>query len=156
MLKVGFTGTRIGLTFVQFDALVRSFDHFVGEEQVNLFIGGAEGADEQVFNWALGWPSVEYIAIFPATGRIPSYGMSFCTQDPKPPLDRNRDIVSRVDYLFVAPSGMVEERRSGTWATYRYAKKKGIARWIVWPNGEVSFEGRSSTGDCAERHPDGT
>lgn len=42
----------------------------------------------------------------------------------KPYLERNKDIANEgIDGLIAAPSGWVEELRSGTWATVRYARK---------------------------------
>lgn len=49
---------------------------------------------------------------------------------PKPYLDRNKDIVSAVDFLIAAPDGP-ERQRSGTWSTVRYAKKVGV-KGVVW------------------------
>ncbi len=46
-------------------------------------------------------------------------------------LDRNRDIVAAVSILIAAPETDIEEQRSGTWATVRYARKKGIPVVIV-------------------------
>lgn len=56
--------------------------------------------------------------------------------DPKPPLERNKDIVNVCDILLAAPKGP-EEQRSGTWSTVRYARKVGKPVVIFWPNGEV-------------------
>lgn len=51
----------------------------------------------------------------------------------KPPLDRNRDIVNGSDVMLVAPRERKEELRSGTWATYRYAREQGKTCIVVWP-----------------------
>jgi hypothetical protein len=58
---------------------------------------------------------------------------------PKPPLERNRDIVDASDWLIAAPKGP-EEQRSGTWATVRYARKLGRPITIVWPDASVTRE----------------
>ena len=58
----------------------------------------------------------------------------------KPPLDRNRDIVDACDVLIATPKDFVEELRSGTWATVRYARKQRKPLVIVWPNGETTTE----------------
>lgn len=55
------------------------------------------------------------------------------TAPPKPYLDRNRDIVDETDLLVVMPRTKEEELRSGTWATYRYARKVGKPTLILWP-----------------------
>lgn len=57
---------------------------------------------------------------------------------PAPYLKRNRNIVAMSDVLLATPHGP-EELRSGTWATIRYAKQKGIQVYIVYPNGKVEI-----------------
>src|SRR5262245_4866519 len=62
---------------------------------------------------------------------------AFCKGDviytEAPYLKRNRNIVAMSDVLIATPHGP-EEVRSGTWATIRYAKQKGIPIHIVYPN----------------------
>lgn len=70
---------------------------------------------------------------------------AYCAYDeertPLPFLVRNHAIVDEgVDGLIAAPSGWVEEQRSGTWATVRYARKLGRRIWIVLPDGRVKEE----------------
>ena len=55
---------------------------------------------------------------------------------PKPYMKRNQDIVDASQGLIATPHGP-EEVRSGTWATIRRARKKGIPICIVYPNGKV-------------------
>ena len=59
---------------------------------------------------------------------------------PKGYLDRNHDIVDAADVLIAAPSGTTEKRRSGTWATVRYARKLGRTICVVLPDGVVRTE----------------
>lgn len=59
---------------------------------------------------------------------------------PKPPLERNQDIVDESDVLIAAPAGFEEELRSGTWATVRRARRRGIPVFIVLPDGRVVTE----------------
>ena len=49
-------------------------------------------------------------------------------------------VAEGVNGLIAAPGGFVEERRSGTWATIRYARQAGRRIWVVKPDGSVSFE----------------
>lgn len=56
-------------------------------------------------------------------------------------LKRNKDIVFFSDVLIATPNGYIEQDiGSGTWATIRYARKKGIPIYIVYPNGDVRSE----------------
>jgi hypothetical protein len=58
----------------------------------------------------------------------------------KPPLERNHDIVDQADVMIATPRTMQEEQRSGTWATIRYARKKGRELHIIWPDGTIAEE----------------
>jgi predicted Rossmann fold nucleotide-binding protein DprA/Smf involved in DNA uptake len=55
----------------------------------------------------------------------------------RPFLRRNRDIVDACQLLIVAPGEEAERRRSGTWATYRYARTVGRALLVVFPDGRT-------------------
>jgi hypothetical protein len=55
---------------------------------------------------------------------------------PKKPMQRNRDIVSEADKLIGCPWNDVPIKKgSGTWATIRFAKQKGIPVHIIGPDG---------------------
>jgi hypothetical protein len=64
--------------------------------------------------------------------------------EPKSYLERNRDIVNATDILIAAPDGP-EKRRSGTWSTVRYARKRGKTIYIAWPDGSVTHEKGAET-----------
>lgn len=51
----------------------------------------------------------------------------------------NRDIVAETDELIATPKGFQEERRSGTWATVRYALKARKPVTVIWPDGAASL-----------------
>jgi hypothetical protein len=52
-------------------------------------------------------------------------------------LARNKDIVNASSALVVTPKEFEEQKRSGTWSTYRYAKKQGIPIYLLLPDGTV-------------------
>ncbi|MDB6036035.1 MAG: hypothetical protein JWM16_6373 [Verrucomicrobiales bacterium] len=56
--------------------------------------------------------------------------------DPRPYLDRNRDIASECDELLAMPKGP-ETPRGGTWYTIRHARSLGKPVTIFWPDGKV-------------------
>ena len=59
------------------------------------------------------------------------------------PLHRNRDIVNDADVLIACPPTAHELRRSGTWTTIRYARKRSIPIVLLLPDGTVTTEGES-------------
>jgi hypothetical protein len=144
-VKVGFTGTREGCTPAQGGALARWFR----DNAVTVFRHGAcLGADtEAVIHCAHYRPDAVVIAhrsdLAAMTSEI-ALQHSHGSRDPKPPLERNRDIVDACDLLIVCPKGTAEEQRSGTWATVRYARKRmrhQVLRIVfVWPDGTVTEE----------------
>jgi hypothetical protein len=60
---------------------------------------------------------------------------------PLPPLERNRIIVDSSDFIIAAPGETHEVLRSGTWATIRYAKRRGKKLYIIYPNGSYDILG---------------
>ena len=127
---VGFTGTRHGLTMAQQLTLQGSCSTQWLGPGTTLHHGGARGADRQAADLAL---AIGYV-----TTAHPPAG-----HEPEDYLLRNCAIVDACDELIAAPGGMREERRSGTWATVRYARKVGRMTTIIWPDGTTSLE----TGD---------
>jgi hypothetical protein len=50
-------------------------------------------------------------------------------------LERNHHIVDMTDMLVATPGEPEEQRRSGTWATIRYASKQDKPLYIIYPDG---------------------
>jgi hypothetical protein len=140
-MSVGFTGTQRGMERVQRLALFALLLRLRSEDDGRPFHHGCcIGADAESSRIALElgyrlhahpprnedkldreslershvvWPALEY-------------------------LDRNAQIVAASELLIAAPRGVIEQLRSGTWATVRRARKAGIPVWIVHPDGAVS------------------
>lgn len=131
-MKVGFTGTQSGLTPLQRQSVRCVLEEF---QVVDFHHGDCVGADTQAHEEALSLSAL--IHLHPP--KNPNK-RSFCKADVSYPekdyLVRNHDIVDMTDVLIVAPKGYEEEIRSGTWATYRYAKKKNKRIIVVFPNGD--------------------
>jgi hypothetical protein len=147
-MRVGFTGTREGMTDLQRDALsawltrqgrVCEFHH-----------GAALGADEQAVRALLTLAeSFEHIraaaihahpADVPQQGSAAAFILSHKRHKVRKPLSRNADILDACDVLIAAPKGKREELRSGTWATIRGARKLGRRLVIIWPDGTIREE----------------
>jgi len=143
-MRLGFTGTRKGISVAQRKALsswLRSnpaseFHHgcaIGADEQAHQIVAGIE-KETRVHVTIVGHPS--NLKNLTATSVL-----RWCDEarEPKPPLERNADIVAACEKLVACPDGP-EKTRSGTWATVREARRRGKPVVIVWPNGEVTEE----------------
>lgn len=131
-MKVGFTGTQDGMTPAQRQSLRKLMDSMPISE---FHHGSCVGADEQAHQLALNRCSVHVHPSTIAAKTAPCVG--FRMYPPRPPLDRNHDIVDATSTLIGCPRGEDEELRSGTWATVRYARKKKRPIILVLPDGRV-------------------
>lgn len=133
-IQMGFTGTRSGLTPQQKHELGRIADDHLAPAEFHH--GDCKGADFEAF------------ILFKCSGLITvshpptnSKHRAFTRNDKEfPPQDylaRNRSIVDKTDFLVACPRTKNEEVRSGTWATIRYARKRGKPVAIIYPNGEI-------------------
>jgi hypothetical protein len=130
-VRVGFTGTRWGMTELQKQTVARVLATFAHKE---FHHGDCIGADAQAHDlartagyWIVGHPPTK------------SDKRAGCLCDELRPekdyLTRNIDIVRESQVMVATPWGFEEEQRSGTWMTVRSARKMGRSLIIVWPNG---------------------
>lgn len=134
-MVVSFTGTRNGMTIPQRKAVMTLMQQLKPSEAHH---GDCLGSDENFHRIciALGVPRVLHPCDI-------EYQRANCdgavkVHEPKPPLDRNKDLVHAGQALIATPRLMKSELRSGTWATIRYAHKvHGVRVYIVWPNGRI-------------------
>ena len=138
-MKVGFTGTREGLTEYQRGKLAKVLSDM--RDTYSVFVhGDCVGADEQAHRIA---KSLGYIIeVYPPKNpRLRAFCEATIVHEPDDYLSRNRKIVDTVDFLIACPKQEKEILRSGTWATVRYARKRGKEVLIICP--ECSEEGCS-------------
>lgn len=145
-MNIGFTGTRKGMTAYQKDVLDKMFWVWSRNEphEIRFHHGGCVGADYHAHMIAKQYGMT--IVIHPPTNdKHQAMGaVADELRDPKPYLDRNHDIVDESDFLIACPKSEVEIRRSGTWATVRYARRSGKRLMLIPPEGGNSlpmFEG---------------
>lgn len=137
---VGFTGTRIGMTAKQL-ATLRGVLQLLRPTETHD--GDALGADAEFLRLAIERdPETRTVAHPCDIEAARAFRPHGTTLEVRPPLDRNRDIVDACDILIAAPAGMAEERRSGTWATVRYARNLGRPIITVWPDGTRTRRGK--------------
>jgi len=133
MIKVGFTGTQVGMTEFQKATLKNKLIELIESVPNSLLVptypkiefhhGDCVGSDEQAHYMALEL-NLRVIVHPPEDPKKRAFCRgAFEYKKEKPYLDRNHDIVDETDCLLATPKCEVEELRSGTWATYRYAKK---------------------------------
>lgn len=137
-MHLGITGTRKGMSEKQFD-LVKEF---VKENSgVTVFHhGDCIGVDVQTAMLVENYLPKVWIVSHPSKSTTTrAHGPADETMRPKDYLIRDQDNVDASDYLWAAPDGG-ERVRSGTWATVRMARKKGIPITIIMPDGEVIYE----------------
>lgn len=135
---VGFTGTREGMNERQLDqlALMLMALHTGRADAANDFhFGGQFGADLEArkiakpLGFGIDWhpcPGVAMDTLVDKHGYDLDELLAERWHGCFPPLVRNHHIVDAATVLVAAPRTDAEELRSGTWATIRYARLKGL------------------------------
>lgn len=121
MSRFGFTGTQWGMTQAQRITLAMCLATLNPD---SLAHGDCIGADAQAHAMAL--TAIVRVYIHPpldSSKRAWCEGASFVFA-PAEFLVRNHAIVDACDILIATPKTHVEELRSGTWATVRYARRQ--------------------------------
>ena len=133
MTIVGFTGTQIGMTKLQFTSFFKIYEELSVKE---FHHGDCIGSDAEAHVVARTHGS--WIVIHPPSSFSKR---AFCKGDvvrrPVPYLERNKDIVADTQLMIATPKQMAEVQRSGTWATVRYARRMDRGIFIVYPDGTV-------------------
>ncbi len=128
---VGFTGTRDGMT----DAQCLYVEYILRDLGCTEFHhGDCVGADSQAAYLVRSMDNIK-IVCHPPRNDIQRAFVPLRVNDrmfpPKGYIARNHEIVDACDHLLVAPRSNIEQTRSGTWATYRYARRQGRPTTII-------------------------
>lgn len=136
MIKVGFTGTREGLTEQQLKSLEIVLVGEAGRGQLELHHGDCVGADKAAHDLATshGWLRVVHP---PLSWSLRAFCQGDETLPLKPYLERNRDIVDATEVLVACPKEAQRSRGGGTWHTVWYAASSGREVVVVYPCGRV-------------------
>ena len=133
--NLGFTGTQRGATSAQLQTLIRLLTVGRWSCPDRFHLGYCVGADVQAAHLAYGY-GITCVGHPPSNDTRRAYFEHYLTTyEPKPYLERNREIVDACDALIACPRLSTEETRSGTWATIRYAKDRRKTVIIILPNG---------------------
>ena len=135
-MKVGFTGTREGMTQAQREAVAGVLARLSALE---FHHGDCIGADEQAAEIArtIGYKIYSHP---PSNAAIRAFTTADVELEPRDYLVRNRAIVDATDVMVAAPVGP-EVQRSGTWSTVRYARRIGRVVHVVMPDGNKESAG---------------
>lgn len=138
-MRVGFSGTRHGMTFEQAASMLRLLTLWRLEEGAQAFHhGDCVGADAEAHRHAI---SLGYdVVVHPP---IDGHARAWCIGDgvtyraPGHYLARNRAIALSTDRLLAAPRTHVPGK-GGTWYTVNFALGCERPVWLVLPSGEVN------------------
>lgn len=143
-MKIGFTGTRHGLVAEQFLSLdwllYEATRPRAGGQTVvvhEFHHGDCLGGDAAAAA-AARMRDFFVIAHPPVDFRLRAVTPSHEFREAKPYLERNHDIVDETDLLIACPAEYEEQLRSGTWATFRYARRIGRPVVMIWPDGTTT------------------
>jgi hypothetical protein len=137
--RVGFTGARQGMSIAQRNSL-RTLLHKLRPSQFSH--GDCVGADAEAARVVDGFGNqwrCKTVIHPPKNSKKRAFCFAQEIRPARPYFERNHNIVDNSDILVAAPKNR-EERRSGTWATVRYARKQRTRVIIVWSSGEVTYE----------------
>jgi hypothetical protein len=138
-LRIGFTGTQLGMTHAQEKTLKNLLLKFLPKETHH---GDCTGADAQ-FHDIVTKCGCRTIIHPPINESKRAFCKGTIILPPKEYLDRNHDIVDETHMLIATPKSETMEIRSGTWATIRYAQKQNKAVVIIYPNGHSQSSGQN-------------
>jgi len=120
-MDVCFTGTREGMTLGQMGAVRELLDQARPDR---VHHGCAEGADREFHAMTVAGTR----DLYPCNVEQYEWARANCAAGDvihpiEAPLVRNRQMVDKSTLIIAAPRTRVEEQRSGTWATVRYARR---------------------------------
>ena len=120
-MKIGFTGTREGMTQHQKEQFVLKMFQLLPTE---FHHGDCEGADAEAHDIIREFlPKVKIVVYPPLSFRRRAMKQGDVTLAPEGYIKRDYRIVDSTDYMIGAPKTDMEQIRSGSWTTIRYARK---------------------------------
>ncbi len=128
-MKIGFTGTREGMTQHQKEQFVLKMFELLPTE---FHHGDCEGADAEAHDIVREFlPKVKIVVYPPLSFRRRAMKQGDVTMEPEAYIKRDYRIVDSVDFIIGAPKTDTEQIRSGSWTTIRYARKTNKAHTVL-------------------------
>lgn len=135
IIKIGFTGTRLGLNQEQKDQIISILDK---HENIIVSHGDCIGSDSDFHNLCIDYKNKHpnkkiLIHIYPPNDpKLRGFNQGDLLMNEKPYLQRNTDILQNSQLLIACSIDKnKEEIRSGTWSTIRKAKKYNMKLYIL-------------------------
>lgn len=161
--KIGYTGTRNGMTQAQKDSLFGILDYlgcFKGTV-THINHGDCIGGDEEFDNAVvetLKQDTVTRIIHAPVdpehqahmASRNNGFYKETIISEPQTHLKRNRNVVEASDIIIAAPEQDSDPGWGGTWYTYNYARKHDKPTYLIQPSGNVIAHDNAS---CRADYP---
>lgn len=139
-MHLGITATRDGLTIAQLGWIVGFAKRLIIRYPDSTFHhGDCIGGDEEAFTIFKNAGYRTHVHP-PNDSKYRAFTKNDVSEKTYEYLVRNEHIVQASELMIVAPNDMTERKRSGTWATWRYAKRLYQERlpWvIVFPDGTL-------------------
>lgn len=135
-MRTGVTATQRGITLwqkVTIERLLRDDTDAVRE----LRHGDCIGGDADIHDIAANIEGYRIVIHPPSISSKRAFKQGHEVKTPLPYLDRNHAIVDAAQRLIAAPGETIEQLRSGTWATIRYAQRVRKPVTIVYPDGST-------------------
>lgn len=136
MYHLGFTGTRDGMTAHQKLTLLSKLSALKArhEGKVNLHHGDCVGADAEAHEIAVSL-ALDVTVHPPINEKLRAFcsGLGVVILPPKNYLARDKDIVDATESMIATPKTIIEQDRSGTWITVRYARKASKSVIVIPP-----------------------
>lgn len=131
-MKVGFTGTREGMSQHQKEQFALKI-YELG--CVEFHHGDCAGADAEAHDIIREiFPHIRIVVHPPISDYMRAYKEGDEIRRPYDYIPRDKNIVNETDYLIGAPLSDIEERRSGTWATIRHARRTHKIHTVIERN----------------------
>jgi hypothetical protein len=128
-MKIGFTGTREGMTQHQKEQFVLKMQELGPTE---FHHGDCEGADAEAHDIVREFFPDVIIHVYPPKSK---YRQAFKKGDihyePQEYLVRDNNIVDACDHLIGAPKSDKPATKSGSWYTIRYAKSSNVPNTVL-------------------------
>lgn len=135
-MKIGFTGTREGMTDEQLQVVHKLLGALDAQE---FHHGQCKGADEESCLIAKEF-GICTVSHPPINNYMKSCVESDQYRAPNGYLERDCNIVIESDILIAAPNSYSDKKGSGTWYTINQSRKFKKPRYIIFPDGTYIYE----------------